>query len=68
MVPIPGPEPGTVREFSKLKVVGILMQMNLWETVKDWIERMGLYDLYAAAQVFANDNEYFNDALNELKT
>ena len=49
LVPIPTPEPGTVRAFSKLKVVGILMQMDLWDTVKDWIERMGLYDLYAAA-------------------
>lgn len=55
-VDIPPPAP---RVFSKLKVVAALMQAGVWDAVKGYIEQEGLYDLYLAAQEFAEDNEYF---------
>lgn len=55
------------RVFSKLKVVAALMDAGVWEQVKAWIESKGLYDLYLAAQEFAEDNEYFAQGLAALK-
>ena len=43
------------RTFSKLKIVSALMEANVWRQVKAYIEREGLYDLYLAAQEFAED-------------
>lgn len=56
LVDDPPPPP---RVFSKLKVVTALAQEGVWPQVKAWIEEAGLYDLYLAAQDFAEDNEYF---------
>lgn len=53
---VPPPPP---RVFSKLKVVAALMDAGVWVQVKAWIESKGLYDLYLAAQEFAEDNEWF---------
>ena len=47
------------RRFSKLKVVDALTQAGAWPQVKAWIEQNGLYDLYLAAQEFAEDNPHF---------
>ena len=51
--------PAPPRTFSKLKCVAALMEAELWGAVKSYIESMGLYDLYLAAQDFREDNEYF---------
>lgn len=56
LVDVPPPPP---RVFSKLKVVAALRQANVWDTVKQYIIDHDLYDLYLAAQEFAEDNEYF---------
>lgn len=63
-VPFPPPPP---RVFSKLKVVAALTEAGVWPQVKAWIEENGLYDLYLAAQEFAEDNEYFDRGLTALK-
>lgn len=60
----PPPPP---RIFSKLKVVAALTKAGVWPEVKEWIERAGLYDLYLAAQDFAEDNGYFVQGLAALK-
>lgn len=52
----PPPPP---RTFSKLRIVAALTEAGVWPQVKAHIERKGLYDLYLAAQEFAEDNEYF---------
>ena len=57
----------TPRRFSKLKVVAALMQAGVWPQVKQWIEANGLYDLYLAAQDFAEDNEYFTQGKAQLQ-
>ena len=51
--------PAPPRTFSKMKCVTALMEAELWGAVKSYIESMGLYDLYLAAQDFREDNEYF---------
>lgn len=56
------------RTFSKLKVVTALTQAGVWPQVKAWIEQAGLYDLYLAAQDFAEDNEYFTQGRAALQT
>lgn len=63
-VPLPPPPP---RVFSKLKVVAALTEAGVWAQVKAWIESKGLYDLYLAAQEFAEGNEYFAQGLAALK-
>ena len=55
------------RIFSKLKVVASLTEAGVWEQVKAWIEANGLYDLYLAAQEFAEDNKWFAQGLAALK-
>lgn len=61
----PSPPP---RIFSKLKVVAALMNAGVWPQVKAYIEQAGLYDLYLAAQEFADDNEYFTQGKAQLQT
>ena len=60
----PPPPP---RQFSKLKIVAALMGAGVWEQVKAYIEQAGLYDLYLAAQDFAEDNEYFTQGKTALQ-
>lgn len=59
--------PPSYRTFSKFLVVKALMAANLWPQVKEWIESNSLTDLYLAAQVFTDDNEYFQRGLAALK-
>ena len=61
----PPPPP---RQFSKLKIVAALMGAGVWEQVRAYIEQAGLYDLYLAAQDFAEDNEYFAQGRQQLQT
>lgn len=56
------------RVFSKLKVVAALINAGVWDQAKAYIEQEGLYDLYLAAQVFSEDNEYFIAGKTRLKT
>ena len=56
------------RTFSQLKIVSALMEANVWRQVKAYIEREGLYDLYLAAQEFAENNKYFKQGKTALQT
>ena len=60
----PPPPP---RQFSKLKIVAALMGVGVWDAVKQYITDAGLYDLYIAAQDFAEDNEYFTQGKTALQ-
>ena len=64
---VPAPMPPKPRQFSKLKIVAALKEVGEWEHVKEWINDNDMYDLYAAAQNFAEDNPYFSQALDDLK-
>ena len=65
--PQPTPQPGGPRRFSKFRVVVALKAANLWVLTKTWIEEKGLYDLYLAAQDFAEDNEWFVQGRSEIQ-
>lgn len=60
--------PSPPRTFSKLRIVAALMQANVWTQVKAYIEQAGLYDLYLAAQEFAEDNVYFTQGKAALQS
>lgn len=60
-------DPHIPRTFSKMKIVAALTRMDAWEQTKEWIESQGLYDLYLAAQDFAEDNDYFDDGVKAIK-
>ena len=62
-------EDGTpYRTFSKLKIVAALQNLGVWPQVKSWIETNQLYDLYLAAQDFAENNTHFCQGLTALKS
>ncbi|MBQ1429499.1 MAG: hypothetical protein IIZ06_07505 [Kiritimatiellae bacterium] len=61
----PPPPP---RVFSKLKIVAALTTAGVWAQAKEYIETAGLYDLYLAAQDFAEDNPYFAQGRAALQT
>ena len=61
----PPPPP---RTFSKLKIVAALTTAGVWPQAKAFIEQQGLYDLYLAAQDFAEDNQYFTQGKAALQT
>ena len=65
LVDAPPPPP---RTFSKLRIVAALTKAGVWSQVKAYIEQAGLYDLYLAAQDFAEDNEYFTQGKTALQS
>ena len=64
-VDIPAPPP---RTFSKLRIVAALIDAGVWAQAKELIEQAGLYDLFLAAQDFAEDNEFFEYGRSALQT
>lgn len=61
----PPPPP---RTFSKLRIVAALTTAGVWDSVKQLLIERGLYDLFLAAQNFAEDNEYFEQGKAALQT
>lgn len=55
------------RTFSKLKFVSLMMKMGKWNEVMEWIDQNNLHELYLAAQVFREDNEYFLKGKTEIQ-
>jgi len=62
---LPPPPP---RTFSKYKLVGALMQANVWPQVKAWIESTsGAYDLYLAAEDISEDEPLLAQGIAAVK-
>ena len=61
----PPPPP---RTFSKLRLVAALTDAGVWAQAKALVEQVGLYDLFLAAQDFAEDNEFFAQGRAALQT
>lgn len=62
---VPPPPP---RTFSKYKLVGALMQAQVWSQVKEWIESVpGAYDLYLAAEDISEDEPLLKDGIADVK-
>jgi hypothetical protein len=61
----PPPPP---RTFSKYKLVGALMQAQVWPQVKAWIESVpGAYDLYLAAEDISEDEPLLAQGIAAVK-
>lgn len=60
--------PPPPRTFSKLRIVAALTTAGVWDSVKQLLIERGLYDLFLAAQNFAEDNEYFENGKAALQT
>ena len=64
LVPVVSPP----RTFSKYKLVGALMQAQVWPQVKARIESVpGAYDLYLAAEDISEDEQLLKDGIAEVK-
>ena len=61
----PPPPP---RTFSKLRIVSALTQAGVWDSVKQLLIARRLYDLFLAAQEFAEANEYFAQGKSALQS
>ena len=62
---LPPPPP---RTFSKYKLVGALMQAQVWPQVKVWIESVpGAYDLYLAAEDISEDEPLLAQGIAAVK-
>jgi len=62
---LPPPPP---RVFSKYKLVGALMQAQVWPQVKEWIESVpGAYDLYLAAEDISEDEQLLAQGIEAVK-
>ena len=64
LVDAPPPPP---RTFSKLRIVAALTTTGVWDSVKQLLIERSLYDLFLAAQDFAEDNEYFAQGRTALQ-
>lgn len=65
LVDAPPPPP---RTFSKYKLVGALMQAQVWPQVKAWIESVpGAYDLYLAAEDISEDEPLLAQGIAAVK-
>jgi hypothetical protein len=56
-----------VRKFSKLKITLFCMQNGIWQDVKEYLEKIGYYDLFVMAQYFLESDEYFVKGLESFK-
>ena len=62
---VPPPPP---RTFSKYKLVGALMQANVWPQVKEWLlSQDGAYDLYLAAEDISEDEPLLAQGIAAVK-
>ena len=62
---LPPPPP---RTFSKYKLVGALMQAQVWPQVKEWLlAQDGAYDLYLAAEDISEDEPLLAQGIAAVK-
>lgn len=62
---LPPPPP---RTFSKYKLVGALMQAQVWTQVKEWLlSQDGAYDLYLAAEDISEDEPLLAQGIAVVK-
>jgi hypothetical protein len=52
-----------VKRYSKLKITLFCIEMGIWNSVKEYLEKIGYYDLFVMATFFLESDEYFNKGL-----
>jgi hypothetical protein len=53
---------------SQLRLVTALTERGLWAAIRDWLDKTGYYDLFAAAQDIREDHPQFATALATART
>lgn len=48
-----------VKRYSKLKITLFCIEQGIWEQVKEYLTKIGFYDLFVMAQFFLETDEYF---------
>lgn len=61
------PQMAAPRKFSKLKLLLELKRLDMWILTRTWLQELGLYDFYLAANEFSEDNEWFQEGKKELQ-
>lgn len=56
-----------VRKFSKLKLTLFCIEQNIWKDVKEYLKKIGYYDLFVMAQYFLESDEYFIKGIESFK-
>ena len=56
-----------VRKFSKLKITIFCIKNNIWQDVKEYLEKIGYYDLFVMAVYFIETDEYFTKGIQMFK-
>lgn len=56
---IPAPIETRVKRYSKLKITLFCIEQGIWEQVKEYLTKIGFYDLFVMAQFFLETDEYF---------
>jgi hypothetical protein len=52
-----------VKRYSKLKITLFCIENKIWQDVKEYLEKIGYYDLFVMATFFLESDEYFNKGL-----
>lgn len=65
--PLTGPRYKEVKRFSKLKITLFCMEQKIWKDVKEYLQKIGYYDLFVMAQYFLESDEYFIKGIESFK-
>ena len=52
-----------VKKYSKLRITLFCIEMGIWNSVKEYLEKIGYYDLFVMATFFLETDEYFTKGL-----
>ena len=47
------------KKYSKLRITLFCMEQGIWNDVKEFLEKIGYYDLFVMAQYFLDTDDYF---------
>ena len=55
------------KKYSKLRMTLFCMEHGIWNDVKDFLEKIGYYDLFVMAQYFLDTDDYFQRGIAMFK-
>ena len=55
------------KKYSKLRITLFCMEQGIWNDVKEFLEKIGYYDLFVMAQYFLDTDDYFQRGIAMFK-
>lgn len=55
------------KKYSKLRMTLFCMEQGIWNDVKEFLEKIGYYDLFVMAQYFLDTDDYFQRGIAMFK-